>query len=77
MNTRKYILVAFSLLIITAFVLSACQPVTTTVEVIKTVEVPVEEVEDRSKSSRPRKSRSSRPRWSRSRRPLSPPRTRS
>jgi len=36
MNTRKTILVAFSLLIITAFVLSACQPV------VQTVEVPVE-----------------------------------
>jgi ABC-type transport system substrate-binding protein len=38
MNTRKTILVAFSLLIITAFVLSACQPV------VQTVEVPVEVV---------------------------------
>ena len=45
MNTRKYILVALSLLLISAFVLSACQPVQTTVEVIKTVEVPVEVVQ--------------------------------
>jgi ABC-type transport system substrate-binding protein len=44
MNTRKSILVALSLLIIAAFVLSACQPVQTTVEVIRTVEVPGEEV---------------------------------
>ena len=43
---RQHLLAAFSLLIIAAFVLSACQPVTTTVEVVKTVEVdkPVEVV---------------------------------
>ncbi len=45
MNTRKYVLTVLSLLMIAAFVLSACQPVQTTVEVIKTVEVPVEVVE--------------------------------
>jgi ABC-type transport system substrate-binding protein len=33
---------AFSLVLVAAFVLSACQPVQTTVEVIRTVEVPVE-----------------------------------
>ena len=42
MFTRKRVLVAFSFLMIAAFALSACQPVTTTVEVVKTVQVPVE-----------------------------------
>jgi len=42
MATRKQIMAVLSLLIIAAFVLSACQPVQTTVEVIKTVEVPVD-----------------------------------
>lgn len=42
MNNRKNILAVLSLLLIAVFVLSACQPVATTVEVVKTVEVPVE-----------------------------------
>jgi ABC-type transport system substrate-binding protein len=42
MFTRSRVLVAFSFLMIAAFALSACQPVTTTVEVVKTVEVPVQ-----------------------------------
>ncbi len=42
MNTRSRILAVLSLVLVAAFVLSACQPVTTTVEVVKTVEVPVE-----------------------------------
>lgn len=39
MNNRKSIMAVFSVLIIAAFVLSACQPVETTVEVVKTVVV--------------------------------------
>jgi len=45
MNTRKSVLAVLSIMIIAAFVLGACQPVQTTVEVIKTVEVPVEVIE--------------------------------
>jgi ABC-type transport system substrate-binding protein len=41
MVTRKHILAVLSFVLIAAFALSACQPVTTTVEVIKTVEVEV------------------------------------
>ncbi len=44
MNTRKSLLVVFSVMFIAAFMLSACQPVETTVEVVKTVEVPGQEV---------------------------------
>lgn len=42
MSNRSRIMAVFSLILVAAFVLSACQPVQTTVEVIKTVEVPVE-----------------------------------
>jgi ABC-type transport system substrate-binding protein len=42
---RKHIMAVLSTLLITVFLLTACQPVETTVEVIKTVEVPVEVVE--------------------------------
>lgn len=45
MNTRKSILAVLSLVMMAALVLSACQPVETTVEVVRTVEVPVEVVE--------------------------------
>ncbi|MGW8249798.1 MAG: hypothetical protein ACWGO1_04085 [Anaerolineales bacterium] len=44
MNTRKSILAVLSFIMMAALVLSACQPVETTVEVVKTVEVPVEVV---------------------------------
>jgi ABC-type transport system substrate-binding protein len=41
MNRKRFMLF-FGMLLIVSLVLAACQPVTTTVEVIKTVEVPVE-----------------------------------
>jgi ABC-type transport system substrate-binding protein len=42
MNTRSRIMAALSVLLVAAFVLSACQPAVQTVTVEKTVEVPVE-----------------------------------
>jgi ABC-type transport system substrate-binding protein len=42
MNARSRIMLVLSLVLVAAFVLSACQPVTTTVTVVETVEVPVD-----------------------------------